>query len=327
MVIIHILFIPFVNNGFMKSKFTFLLLLLAFTTLSACSTFKPEALTYQGFETGYKNKTMKYGVYTPPNWTPEENLPLVLFLHGGGDNHTSFEKFKAHQVFDEKINTGEMPRVILVTPDGGFSLWENWADGKRNYRDWVMRGVLPDVQQQYNTLSCPEHCHLLGISMGGFGAMRFAYFEKNAFSSVSVLSASILSDEQKREAKSSLFIRLLFPIKKIFGPNAKERNEKENVFRTWPTEPHLRNTRLQLIWGDKDIPRIRRANESFSQKLTNENIDHESHVYQGNHKWVSWKPQLSRAINFLVSKPNEESLKQEKKVCYRCADLNTIKVF
>ena len=311
----------------MKQNLKFLTNLLVLVVLSSCSTFKPEALTYGAFETGYKNKTMDYGVYTPPNWSTEEKLPLVLFLHGGGDNHISFEKFKAHQVFDEKINSGEMPRVILVTPNGGFSLWENWADGKRNYRDWVMRGVLPEVQKQYNTLNCPEHCHLLGISMGGFGAMRFAYFEKNVFSSVSVMSASILSDEQKRKAKSSIFIKLLFPIKKIFGPNAKERNEKENVFRTWPTESHLRNTRLQLIWGDNDIPRIRRANESFSQKLTDEKIQHNSHVYQGNHKWVSWKPQLSRAIRFLVSKQKKETIKEEKKVCYRCADLNTIKIF
>lgn len=297
------------------------LLLLVFI-ISGCSTFKPEALSYGAYETNYKNKLMRYGVYTPPNWSPEEKLPLVLFLHGGGDNHTSFEKFQAHKVFDEKINSGEMPRVILVTPDGGFSLWENWADGKRTYRDWVMRGVLPQVQKKYNTMKCPEHCHLLGISMGGFGAMRFAYFEKNAFSSISVMSALILSDEQKRNSKSSLFIRLLFPIKKIFGPNAKERNRKENVFRTWPTEPHLFNTRLQLIWGDNDTLKIRRANELFHTKLKEEGIRHSAFVYEGNHKWVSWKPHLSRAINFLV---NGE--KHQKKDCFSCSELNSIKQF
>ncbi len=318
------------NNVRMNLKklcYSTILLLLLF--LTGCSTFKPEALSYGAYETGYKKKLMRYGVYTPPNWTPKEKLPLVLFLHGGGDSHTSFEKFQAHKVFDEKINAGEMPRVILVTPDGGFSLWENWADGKRNYRDWVMRGVLPAVQKEYNTKKCPEDCHLFGISMGGFGAMRFAYFEKYAFSSISVMSASILSDEQKKAAKSSLFIRLLFPIKKIFGPNAKERNQKENVFRTWPTEPHLLNTRLQLIWGDKDIPRIRRANESFSAKLNEEGIKHSSYVYQGNHKWVSWKPHLARAMRFLVNDDAKKTKndKDIKKVCFRCSDLNTIKVF
>ena len=274
--------------------------------VSACSTFKPEALSYSSYETGYKNKKMSYGVYTPPNWSPEEQLPLVLFLHGGGDSHTSFEKFKAHQVFDEKINSGEMPRVILVTPNGGLSLWENWADGKKSYRDWVMRGILPTVQKEFNTLSCPENCHLLGISMGGFGAMRFAYFEENQFSSISVLSALILSDKRKNDLKSSIFIRLFFPIKKIFGPNAKERNNKENFFRVWPQEPHLRNIRFQMIWGDKDRPAIKSANEEFHNTLTTAGVSHDTHVYEGNHKWVSWKPQLSKAINFLVNTPENK---------------------
>ena len=284
-------------NTLLRNTITLIMLGL----ISACSTFKPQALSYDTYDTGYKNKKLGYGVYTPPNWTPEEKLPVVLFLHGGGDNHTSFEKFKAHQLFDQKINTGEMPRVILITPNGGLSLWENWANGKKSYRDWVVQGILPEVQKNFNTLSCPEHCHLLGISMGGFGAMRFAYFEKNQFSSISVLSALILSDKQKRDFKSKILIRLFFPLKKIFGPDARERNDKENFFRVWPKEPHLRNIRLQMIWGDNDTPGIKSANEEFHATLNKAGVEHSSHVYKGNHKWVSWKPQLPRAINFLVN--------------------------
>ena len=283
--------------NFIRHFITISLLIL----ISACSTFKPEALSYDTYETGYKNKKMHYGVYTPPNWTPEEKLPVVLFLHGAGDSHTSFEKFKAHQEFDKRITAGEMERVILITPNGGFSLWENWADGKKTYRDWVMRGVLPEVQKKYNTLSCPEHCHLLGISMGGYGAMRFAYFEQNKFSSISVLSAAIFTDKQKKDFKSRILIKLLFPIKKIFGPDAQERNKRENVFHVWPTEPHLRNIRFQMIWGDNDTPGIKSANEEFHAALNKAGVKHDSYIYEGNHKWVSWKPQLSRAINFLVN--------------------------
>lgn len=279
--------------------------------ISACSTFKPEALSYGVYETGYKNKKMRYGVYTPPNWTVEEKLPVVLFLHGGGDNHTSFEKFQAHEEFDRRINAGDMPRVILVTPDGDLSLWENWADGKKSYRDWVMRGVLPAVQKEYNTLSCPKHCHLLGISMGGYGAMRFAYFEKNTFSSISVLSAAIFTDEQKKGFKNRILIRLFFPIKKIFGPDAEERNKRENVFHVWPTEPHLRNIRFQMIWGNKDTPNIKSANEKFHQALNDAGVEHDSYVYDGNHKWVSWKPQLSRAVNFLVNSKENKTVTQK----------------
>lgn len=286
----------------MKLIFYRWILLFCLVLISGCSTFKPEALTYDFYETGYKNKKMFYGVYTPPNWTPDEQLPIVLFLHGAGDNHTSFEKFQAHKEFDKRINAGDMPRVLLVTPDGDFSLWENWADGKRNYRDWVMSGVLEQVKREYNTLECPKYCHLLGISMGGYGAMRFAYLEEDQFSSVSVLSAAIYTGEQKGSLLNRLFIKLFFPLEKIYGPDGKERNKTENFFQVWPRESHLRSLPFQMVWGDRDKESIKLANEQFHQALNKSNVVHDSYVYEGDHKWVSWLPQLSRAINFLVSK-------------------------
>jgi len=40
--------------------------------------------------------------------------------------------------------------------------------------------------------------------------------------------------------------------------------------------------------------------------LTTAGVSHDTHVYEGNHKWVSWKPQLSKAINFLVNTPENK---------------------
>ena len=268
--------------------------------LSACTSFRGTELDYSSVPTGTKNRSIAYGVYTPPNWTPDERLPLVLYLHGGGDNHMSFEKFGAHQVFDQDMTNGTMPRAILVSPDGDLGMWENWADGSRSYRDWVMQSVLPKVQKDYNTLSCPEHCHLLGISMGGFGAMRFALFEEGAFSNISVLSAFIISNEQREKAKSSWLFRLIFPVKRIFGENYKAKHNQESFYNSWLHEPHLRNMPLQLIWGDNDNARILRANESFHQTLVEAGVEHDHFVYAGRHKWVSWLPQLNKAMNFLL---------------------------
>ena len=106
-------------NGFKSVRSLFILLLLSITT--ACSSFKGTELNYEKIPTSSLNKTIEYGVYTPPNWTIEERLPLVMFLHGARDSHNTIEQYQAHKLFDEQINAGKMPRFVLVTPNGDTS--------------------------------------------------------------------------------------------------------------------------------------------------------------------------------------------------------------
>ncbi|MGH1440117.1 MAG: alpha/beta hydrolase [Cellvibrionaceae bacterium] len=286
------------------SKIKFILgLYLTLLLVSACSSFQPERLDYSKIDVSKPSSTLEYGVYTPPGWTKDESLPLVLFLHGGGDNHTSFEKFKADEYFDREINAGNIPRVILLTPNGKNGFWENWHDGTHNYRDWVLNEVMPKVQQDYNTLACPEHCHLAGISMGGFGALRFAYFANDRFSSISAMSAPILSEEENKKAKKSILIRLLFPLARIFGPDFSESYKKEKIEKVWLENKDLQKMRLQLVVGDNDREQIMKANHRFHALMAENNVDHNYIVYKGGHKWKYWIPNLDKVINFLVNEP------------------------
>jgi len=275
-----------------------LISLLLVHALSACSTFKPEDLRYAELQPSTKNSPIKYGVYTPPNWQASERLPLIVFLHGGGGSHHSFERYGTPEYLDQEISAGRLKRFILVTPNGDNGFWENWADGSKHYRDWVLRDVVPQVQEQYQTLDCPEHCHLAGISMGGFGALRFAYFARQDFSSVSAISAPIFNKEQADKRKQSLLIRLLFPFKRIFGDTYTEDFIRSNPYNAWVENQEQRKVRLQLVWGDQDHKGIIESNEKFHQHLTEQGVTHEHFVYSGGHKWTYWVPNFDRIIRF-----------------------------
>ncbi len=288
------------NIQYSKKHFGLLLALIALLSLSACSSFTPKALDYETIATSTPKKSINYGVYTPPGWTKSERLPLVLLLHGVLDNDKSFEKHKLNEYFDEQITAGQMPRVVVFTPDGKRGFWENWHDGTNSYRDWVLKDVMPKVQTDYNTLDCPQHCHITGISMGGFGALRVAYFEKNTFSSVSSISAPIINEKDNDPKKIPWYVRLVFPLDRIFGP---EGNYKaESIIRVWTNtdDKKLEEIRLQLIWGDDERKSIGNSNHRFHTALEAKNRQHDMHIYAGGHKWIYWKPQFSRVINFLV---------------------------
>jgi len=260
----------------------------------------PKSLDYSAVQIIESNDQMNYGVYTPPNWQVDESLPLILLLHGSGGSHYSFERFGAADYLDEKIVNGEIPRVVIVTPNGKNGFWENWADGSYNYRDWVLDYVVPKVQKEYRTLSCPDHCHLAGISMGGFGALRFAHLHKEKFSSVSAISAPIYNNEDN-EHKPSWLIKMMFPLERIFGKNFQQKYHENSPYNLWLTREQQEAMRIQIIWGDNDHKKIKLANQKFHQHLLDHNVDHDYYEYSGRHKWVDWVPNLFRVINFLVA--------------------------
>ena len=275
--------------------------LIASMMLAGCSSFSPQDLHYGAVKTDAMPFELEYGVYTPPGWTKQESLPMILFLHGSGDDHTAFEKFGAHRYFDEQIAGGNMPRVILVSPNGGFGLWENWADGSHLYRDWITETLLPEVKQRYNVKSCPLYCHLMGISMGGSGVLRMAYFESRNFSSISAISAPIFGNEDNRTPTIPWLVKLTLPIERIFGKSGTEERIRQNPYNAWVDNPGLRNMRLQLIWGDNDRSGIISSNQRFHEYLARKQVEHNHHVYSGNHKWVSWIPTFNKVVNFLVN--------------------------
>lgn len=282
--------------------------MLVLLLLNGCSTFKPESLRYEQVQPSNKKAPLEYAVYTPPNWQQGERLPVVLFLHGGGGSHQSFERYQADEYLDVEITAGRLPRFILVSPNGGNGFWVNWADGTYHYQDWVLNDVFPKVQADYHTLSCPENCYLAGISMGGFGVLRFSYAAQKSFSAVSSISAPIFSREQAQRQKTSWFIRLLFPFDRIFSLEKSEMIQSD-PYKIWSKEQAASAPRLQLIVGDADRKGIVNGNRQLHEHLQRNQIKHDYYVYSGGHKWKYWVPNLGRVFRFLLSeKVGEKSL-------------------
>jgi enterochelin esterase-like enzyme len=277
--------------------------------IASCAASRFEELTYAHVQIPGKTTVMEYGVYTPPQWQIGERLPLIVFLHGIGGSHQSFEEYGAHTYLDEMINAGKIARAIIVMPNGDNGMWENWRDGSYQYRDWVLNYVVPQVQSDYQTLSCPKHCHLAGISMGGFGVLRFAYFARDQFSSVSAISAPIFSDGKSSMQKGSLLVRLIVPFGRIFGDSTDNEYKSSNPYNSWIDDVDQRRLRLQLVWGDQDKDIIIESNQKFHQRLVKNGIQHDYYIYRGGHKWKSWLPNFARVFNFLLA--DEERISEE----------------
>lgn len=275
------------------------LLLFCFVFVQACSQqplTKPRSQYHTVFSQALQ-KDMPYAVYTPIGWTNEEHLPLVVLLHGGFDDHQTFDRYGVGEYLDQQIASSELPRAIVVSPKGDVGFWENWYDGSKNYRDWVVQDLLKDLAKRYPHAACPENCHLMGISMGGHGVLSIAAAEPDRFGTATVISGRLFTKAlETQKPIRNFLIRFLLPLERIWGPEEQGRANAEALYQRWLDDPVLVEKPLLVAWGNKDNPDIITFNKRFHAELAKNNNPHDLIIYDGAHKWVDWKGVIAESI-------------------------------
>ncbi|MGE0787920.1 MAG: alpha/beta hydrolase [Sandaracinaceae bacterium] len=278
--------------------------LLSLLALSACGGTFERHLTYANVESpSMRGREMSYAVYTPPGFGPDERLPLVVFLHGGGDDAQVFDRFALAARLDEAMRDGRVARAVIVVPQGDLGFWANWYDGSARYEDWVVDEVVPRVAYDYHTLPAPEGHHVMGVSMGGSGAIRFALHRPDRFATATFISAPILdTDAMINLAQNPLLVPIV-PMDRIFGPTsgeARDRVAEDDPFARWRSDADRGDMRLMVAWGDEDREPIVATGRRFADHLSAHHVRHEELEFEGNHSWVSWTPVILEALARMV---------------------------
>lgn len=261
---------------------------LGWLVASACATHRAD-VSYVTLQSEAEQRDMTYALYTPPGWDGQTPLPLVVFLHGGGDDYTVLDKHPVvGRTFDRWIEEGSLPPFLLVAPDGRKGFWRNWADGSHRFEDWVLDEVVPDVMAKHPVIPGPEGLHLMGISMGGAGSLDIGLKHLDRFSSVTVWSAPIFTAEQVTRFLDGGFISKVFPIDRIFGRPSAEEIQTENPWARTSTPDALQGTRFLIGAGTVDMPGLLRGTRAYHEHLEAAGVAHRYVVYQGGHRWNDW---------------------------------------
>ena len=110
-----------------------------------------------------------YWVYLPENYGKEnKKWPIILFLHGVGENGTTMEPVKVHglpKLLAVASNKDKFPEIfnsIVISPQCTKTWWMN------SYLDELLAEVLPKFDYDKTRF------YITGLSMGGFGTYSYA---------------------------------------------------------------------------------------------------------------------------------------------------------
>lgn len=269
---------------------------------AGCATF-PLVMAYERVRSpAMRDVWMEVAVLAPEDLRSTESLPLVVFLHGGGDGPDALDRAGISGDLVAGMANGSVPRAVIVAPQGDLGFWTNWYDGSRRYEDYVVDEVMPRVARRFHTAPCPEGCHVMGISMGAEGALRFAVHRRGAWSSVTAISGPSLDTQRRLEFLRDPLINIVVPTWHVFGPpEPLWRVRQDDPWVVWETNEDV-GADLYLAWGRDDRDFVREGSERFHQHLHARGVEHAVEVFEGGHDWTSWRPVVVRAFQQVLAR-------------------------
>jgi predicted esterase len=156
------------------------------------------------FFSAARHRRVGYTIAYPPAHRPGDALPLIVMLHGYGRNHsTALVGMTPAQAMALRGNGAALTPMAMVTVDGGNGYWNPHRDD--DPMAMIVDGLIPFCQRKGLGVA-PEKIGLMGISMGGYGALAIAERFPGLVSAVAAISPAVwTSYAQARAANTGAF--------------------------------------------------------------------------------------------------------------------------
>lgn len=224
-------------------------------------------------------------VVTPTRTDYDDPKPyrVIYLLHGLSDNHTCWSSNTQLTLFSDEYN------VVFICPEVQRSFYADMKYGLR-YFTYIAEELPKICGRLFPISSKREDTFVMGLSMGGYGALKCAlskpeqYAGCGAFSSACDLQAILdgISPTQAAEAQGISGTELTLAKENDLFALAEECDKS-------PLKP-----RIYMTCGTEDglLP----MNLKFRDFMANLDFDCTYQEWQGNHNWYFWNESLRRAL-------------------------------
>jgi len=234
-------------------------------------------------------REMPYRVILPSNIGPAQRLPVVYLLHGAGSGFRDWSNYSDVARFAEA-------GLILVMPEAGSSYYTNALDPPQDrYEDYITHDLISEVEHRLPAAPGRANRAIVGLSMGGFGAVKIGLRRSDLFTFVGGLSSAIDVPRRafsiKRFAQSRHF-------NSIFGAGGSETRRQNDPFVLVRSADPDTAPYLFLTCGEQEglLP----ASREFAALLAQRHLRYEFETMRGGHDWNQWNAWLPALFARLV---------------------------
>jgi putative tributyrin esterase len=288
-------------DSFARRLPTFPVLCFALVLLTSCDAKQAERLDHPLlsskvfmrdviFRSPALGREMRYRVLLPASVAAGENLPVTYLLHGGGGDFRDWSNYSDVARFAEN-------KLVLVMPEGDYSYYVNAVERPADhYEDYIVRDLLADVEARFPIAKGRANRAIVGVSMGGFGAIKIALSHPDLFVFAGALSPAIDVPRRKfslRRVQQSMALR------SIFGPSGSTARRSNDPFLLALAVLPTNAPYLFLTCGEDES--LLAPNREFAAELARQRLPYEFHVVPGGHEWTQWNKEVPMLFERLLA--------------------------
>jgi S-formylglutathione hydrolase FrmB len=247
-------------------------------------------------------RVVHYCVYLPSGYdAAQKGYPVLYFLHGLGDNERTLFNSGGWTLLDDLRKQHRMGDFLIVAPEGWRSFYVNSADGRIRYSDFFLQEFIAHIEGKYRIRKGRSARAISGISMGGYGALRFAFAHPELFSAVSAQSAALITEAPGQlNAAGHMGMPLTGVLGPVFGKPIDVANWNANnpFLLARHNAAALRKLAIYFNCGQEDNYGFEKGAAALHAELLKEGIRHEYHAYPGDHSVTYFLSHFAEVMEF-----------------------------
>jgi putative tributyrin esterase len=176
-------------------------------------------------------------------------------------------------------------------PEGDSSYYVN------SYEDYMVHDIPADVEVKFPTVRTTERRAIVGVSMGGFGAIKIAMTHPNLYFFAGAMSPPL---DVARRAFSFRRIQQSWSLRSIFGPWGSDTRRRNDPFLIARASSAATTPFLYLSCGQEES--LLPVNRQFAAVLREQQLAYTFHIVPGGHEWKRWNAELPRLLQCLFER-------------------------
>lgn len=221
------------------------------------------------------------------------DAPVLWLLHGGSDDHTIWQRRTSIERYVAPLG------LAVVMPAANLSYYSNMVHGPR-YFDYIAE-ELPELMRGFFHLSARrEDNFMAGLSMGGYGAFKFALSRPQQYAAAASLSGVLdLASHVALPRQGPLAANTYEGFRRIFGGLDKVKDTEHDLFHLLE-QAVAAGTELPALFascGTEDF--LYQGNRRFVAHAQSLGVPLTYHEEPGEHEWGYWDRNIQRVLEWL----------------------------